>query len=236
MVPMFQHGNWCMNLSSNTFEWWTNALSSWINSFGIYSLSTPSPLWCRHSNIRGELVQCHGCWCSGYTSIQVINSSGIHSVGYMGRSFPRRISTICAISILKNDEDYISSSSSYKHICIYLCLLLFISMLWLLNAGFEPGSLEPISSRLNARWQTDWAIQHQAKTWPNSPSLWSAGIQPTRPHCHLPFAPGSSDIHWGRVTHVCVDELTIIVWDNCLSPGRRQAIIWTNAGISLIGP
>ena len=31
-------------------------------------------------------------------------------------------------------------------------------------------------------------------------------------------------------------NLTIIGSDNCLSPGRRQAIIWTEAGILLIGP
>ena len=41
--------------------------------------------------------------------------------------------------------------------------------------------------------------------------------------------------HWGRVTHICVSKLTIIGSDNGLSPGRRQAIIWTNAGILLIG-
>ena len=42
--------------------------------------------------------------------------------------------------------------------------------------------------------------------------------------------------HWGRVTHICVGNLTIIGPDNGLSPGRRQTIIWTNAGILLIGP
>ena len=42
--------------------------------------------------------------------------------------------------------------------------------------------------------------------------------------------------HWGRVTHICVGSLTTIVSDNGLSPGRRQAIIWTNPGILLIGP
>ena len=42
--------------------------------------------------------------------------------------------------------------------------------------------------------------------------------------------------HWGWVTHICVVELAIIGSDNSLSPGRRQAIIWTNAGILLIGP
>ena len=42
--------------------------------------------------------------------------------------------------------------------------------------------------------------------------------------------------HWGRVTHICINKLTIISSDNGLSPGRRQAIIWTNAEILLIGP
>ena len=40
--------------------------------------------------------------------------------------------------------------------------------------------------------------------------------------------------HWGRVMHICVSKLTIIGSDNGLMPGRRQAIIRTNAGIFLI--
>ena len=42
--------------------------------------------------------------------------------------------------------------------------------------------------------------------------------------------------YWDRATHTCVGKLTIVGSDNGLSPGRRQAIIWTNAGILLIGP
>ena len=42
--------------------------------------------------------------------------------------------------------------------------------------------------------------------------------------------------HWSRMTHICVGKLTIIGSDNGLSPGRCQAIIWTNAEILLIGP
>ena len=42
--------------------------------------------------------------------------------------------------------------------------------------------------------------------------------------------------HWGRVMHICVIKQTSIGSDNGLSPSRRQAIIWTNAGILLIGP
>ena len=42
--------------------------------------------------------------------------------------------------------------------------------------------------------------------------------------------------HWGRMAHICVVELTIIGSHNGLSPGRRQAIIWTNTGILSIRP
>ena len=41
---------------------------------------------------------------------------------------------------------------------------------------------------------------------------------------------------WGRAMHICVSKRTIIGSDNGLSPDRRQAIIWTNAGLLLIGP
>ena len=47
---------------------------------------------------------------------------------------------------------------------------------------------------------------------------------------------GLSLTHWGRVTHICISDLTIIGSDNGLSPGRRQTIIRTNAGILLIRP
>ena len=36
--------------------------------------------------------------------------------------------------------------------------------------------------------------------------------------------------------HICVGNLTIIGPDNGMSAGRRQAIIWTNAGILLTEP
>ena len=42
--------------------------------------------------------------------------------------------------------------------------------------------------------------------------------------------------HWGRGTHICVGNLTIIGSDDGLLPCRRQAIVWTNDEILLIGP
>ena len=97
-------------------------------------------------------------------------------------------------------------------LCRYTYLLLLISMLWHRQAIFKSkgdklcssaecriwtlGPRHQIASRLNARWQTDWAIEDQAKKIElDSSSLWSASIQPTWPHCQLTFAPSSGDIH-----------------------------------------
>ena len=43
-------------------------------------------------------------------------------------------------------------------------------------------------------------------------------------------------ILWGLVTHICVSNVNIIGSDNGLTLSRRQAIVWTNDGILLIGP
>ena len=43
-------------------------------------------------------------------------------------------------------------------------------------------------------------------------------------------------IHLGWGKCICVGNLNIIGLDNGLSPGRRQAIIWSNAGKLLIWP
>ena len=42
--------------------------------------------------------------------------------------------------------------------------------------------------------------------------------------------------HWSLMTYICVSKLTIIAVYNGLSSGRRQAFIWTIAGILSIGP
>ena len=47
----------------------------------------------------------------------------------------------------------------------------------------------------------------------------------------IPFKNRSLTHCRGRMTHICVSKLTIIVSDERMSPGRHQAIIWTNPGI-----
>ena len=52
----------------------------------------------------------------------------------------------------------------------------------------------------------------------------------------LPYQPGGNELtHWGWVTHICVNNFTIIDSDNGLSPGRRKAIIQTVDGILSTG-
>ena len=64
--------------------------------------------------------------------------------------------------------------------------------------------------------------------YPLPPSPWDRSLIMQLNICH-------SLTHWGRMAYICVGKLTIIVSDNGLSPGRRQAIVWTNAEILLIG-
>ena len=47
---------------------------------------------------------------------------------------------------------------------------------------------------------------------------------------------GNKPLHAEWRIYICVNKLTVIGSDNGLSPGRRPTVIWTNAGILLIGP
>ena len=115
------------------------------------------------------------------------------------------------------------------------------------------GRLQPTSS-VSLVWFL--LVQHQAFSWTNREllSITSLGTNKNRlifepkylhrkciskfdlKNVHLFVQTMSVLTHWGRVTHICVDNLTIIGWDNGLSSGRHQAIMWTSAGILLIGP
>ena len=61
-----------------------------------------------------------------------------------------------------------------------------------LNPGSQTPNRQqtecPLTNRLSYRGSS-------LKLQLDSPSLWSASIQPTRPHSQLAFAPGSGDIH-----------------------------------------
>ena len=80
-------------------------------------------------------------------------------------------------------------------------------------------------------------FHHQNADYHKTPSISHIKSQSLNVSCILAQLSSLNPLtHWVRVTHICVSKLVIISSDNGLSPGRRQAITWTNAGILLIGP
>ena len=134
--------------------------------------------------------------------------------------------------------------STHKYIT---CLLLVINVhqfLWKKDRRFP--SLEEFfaSSRYECRGQVITPTVYVGViTCPCAWYLFMAGESLFEAYSKSQDADGSTCIvfysgltHWGRVTHICVGKRIIIGSDNGLSRGRRQAIIWTNAGILWFGP
>ena len=92
-------------------------------------------------------------------------------------------------------------------------------------------------------WLQEKSRIQQLQVWFNitmfSYQCWIFHCENTRILClnmeTLVLISGTAFTHWGRVMHICFGKFTITGSDNGLSPGRRQAIIWTNAGLLLIG-
>ena len=121
----------------------------------------------------------------------------------------------------------------------YTFLLLLIPMIWHRHGIFKSkgdklfssaecriwtqGLRHQIASRLNAGWQTVWAIEDQAKTLElDSPSMWSASIPPTRTPCQLAFAYCSGDVH------VCC------CWFRCSGTGKGYSNHYETSCLSLL--
>ena len=78
-----------------------------------------------------------------------------------------------------------------------------------------------------------WLVVWQGRQW--SCVLGMPDNKSLRCCCCYSLPPMINPLtHWVRVTHICVSNRNIIGSDNDWSPGRRPAIIWTNAWIFLI--
>ena len=70
-----------------------------------------------------------------------------------------------------------------------------------------------------------------AITWSNTGLSWIGLSKMSSGNSVCHFASASMWTHWDWMTHICVSKLATTGSDNGLLPGRRQAIIWTTAGI-----
>ena len=70
-----------------------------------------------------------------------------------------------------------------------------VFLCWMQDSNPE-GLWNPISSRLSACWQTDWAIEDQAKNFNSTARPYGQqAFSPPDPTAILAFAPGSGDMH-----------------------------------------
>ena len=137
------------------------------------------------------------------------------------------------------------------YIYIYICLLLLISMLWHRQAIFKSkgdklcSSAESriwtrdprhlFASRLNARWQTDWAIEDQAKNLNST----------ARPYDQRAFSPLGPTVSWlshlalaiymfvvvnfdalAQVSDIQIErrQVVFLCWKQDLNPGPQTLI------------
>ena len=74
-----------------------------------------------------------------------------------------------------------------------------------------------------------------AKKHPGNPNIYMKKALEHVPPNRCQSSQTITLTHWGRMMHIYVSKLTLIDSVNALLPDRHQAIIWTNAGILLIG-
>ena len=101
-----------------------------------------------------------------------------------------------------------------------------------LNITTRP-SPRHLRCRQDLRLQNVWLTNIRRNSTSRS---WTDGATHSRYRARFVWSYRDLLTYWGRVTHICIGKLTIIGSDNDFSPGQRQAIIWTNAGLLLIGP
>ena len=111
---------------------------------------------------------------------------------------------------------------SHRYYMCYYSLFTMFPHEWTMNIATAYFYLW-IVCELILKYQPIWRRRYHCKMWNLSwivPFSWCCAINTLRP----------SD------AYIFVGNLATIGSDNGLSPGRHQAITWTNAGILLIGP
>ena len=125
-----------------------------------------------------------------------------------------KTSAINILMLLVVNFDALAQVSSFR---IERRQIIFLR--WMKDSNL--GLWKRISSRLNAHWQTGWAIEDEANNIElDSPSLWSSSIQPT----------------WLYVFVRLTGEFRHLYWNNPLdwSKVRIYQTLWKEVNISIV--
>ena len=121
--------------------------------------------------------------------------------------------------------------------CIILIYQCIFNSLWPSDAIWQRRSSSPqaqvMACGLTAPsyyMNQHWLIIKEV-FWHSPEGNFTENAQENYPRYELEHYANLRLTHWGQVTHICIRKLTITGSDNGLSPGRRQAIIQTNAEI-----
>ena len=145
------------------------------------------------------------------------------------------IKAIRLIPTMKNT--YIISYEICTISCFCIFIFVFDGFIWFLYP-YLSGLIQWYWGNYDGPSATEIILENMGITDCYQTTLWHIKVQThLRFPCRKMWMEFWANLtHWGREMHTCVGKLTIIASDNGLSPGQRQTIIWTNAGILLIGP
>ena len=145
--------------------------------------------------------------------------------GTLAAVLPQHLSNFTAINSSKPVSHSPQTSSSYDN--LFYCLLNTRSV-----GGYQVcvcfSSKHPWKCNgLRPNTELNYNLENFVVWRTPQLNLYWYHLQGSCPHPKL--------THWGRVMHILVSKLTTTGSDNGLLLGRNHAIIWTNAGILLIG-
>ena len=179
-------------------------------------------------NSKGDIQRQH-VFRGIYTShVPTQNATAIGKIVQTGSYEQRKVWCIRVSEMICRITHYSCETGQPCHVCVHNRS--YVTMVLVHRRVHSSVQIKIILKSLFRHW----VILHFYYYYYYKPGLWWLTMLT---HWGLATEACISKLtHWGRVTHICVSKLTTIGSYNGLSPGRRQTIIWTNAGILLIWP
>ena len=169
-------------------------------------------LWCHNDNDSVSNHQPHGCLLNPLFRRRSKKTSKLHVTGLCVGNSPGPVNSPHKGPVTRKMFRF---DDVIMHTKIHLYVYIYVLILW-----------EPCLSSFLCILPPSGA-----KTSPGTVQTSKLNILYSNSHWSWGFLT-----HWGRGMHTWFSKLTNTGSDNGLPPDWHQAIIWTNAGILLIGP